>query len=331
MRELSILAVACLGALAAASPVEQRATNYVGYLVSTFTDANPKVQQYLSNGNNAYSFRFLNKGSPVLSSTVGTKAVRDIFLATNTARSEYYLLATDLDINAPGFSWDAATRTGSRGIVVWKSTDLVTWSASSLRTIEVSTAGMVWAPSAVWDDATSQYYVFWSSRHYATSDARHTGTASLDRIRYATTKDFVTFSSPSDYLAPSGTPVIDQEFQYLGTAGSFARFVKNETTLQVYEERTTGGIFGSWSRVGTYVTTQTPREGPASFADNTTPGLYHLWLDNYTQYVPYKTNSITTGGWSAESVSGFPSGLKHGSITPLTQVEYNALGAKYPS
>lgn len=94
MRAISLLFIACLGALAAASPASQRATTYVGYLVSTFTDANPKVQQYLSNGNNAYSFRFLNSGNPVLASTVGTKAVRDLFLATNTARSEYYLLAT---------------------------------------------------------------------------------------------------------------------------------------------------------------------------------------------------------------------------------------------
>ncbi|KAH6661244.1 family 43 glycoside hydrolase [Truncatella angustata] len=331
MKAFSLFSAACLGVLAVASPVAERATSHVGYLVSTFTDANPKVQQYLSNGNNAYSFRFLNKGNPVLASTVGTKAVRDIFLATNTARSGYYLLATDLDINASGFSWDAATRTGSRGIVVWKSTDLVTWSASSLRTVEASTAGMVWAPSAVWDDATSQYYVFWSSRHYSTSDTGHTGTATLDRIRYATTKDFVTFSPPADYVALKDTPLIDQEFQYLGTKGSYARFLKNETTLQVYEETTTGGLFGTWTRVSGYVTNDNPREGPASFADNTTPGLYHLWLDNYTEYVPFKTTSIKTGGWTAETVSGFPTGLKHGSVTPLTQAEYDRIAAKYPS
>ena len=93
---------------------------------------------------------------------------------------------------------------------------------------------MVWAPSAVWDDATSQYYVFWASRHYAASDTQHTGTANLDRIRYATTKDFVTFSEPKDYFAPPGVPLIDQEFLSLGTPGAFARFFKNETNSQVY-------------------------------------------------------------------------------------------------
>lgn len=42
--------------------------------------------------------------------------------------------AADLDINAAGFSWDQATRTGSRGIVVWSSSNLVDWSEPSLKT-----------------------------------------------------------------------------------------------------------------------------------------------------------------------------------------------------
>lgn len=97
MRGLSvIISVASLALLGAASPAPRQDTSYVGYLISTFTDANPKVQQYLSNGNSAYSFRFLNDGNPVLTSTVGTGAVRDIFLSTNSNRSEFYLLATGL-------------------------------------------------------------------------------------------------------------------------------------------------------------------------------------------------------------------------------------------
>ncbi|KAI1137488.1 glycoside hydrolase family 43 protein [Hypoxylon sp. FL0543] len=327
---LSLIVVALAGIIGASPTPPRAASNYVGYLISTFSDATPKVQFHLSEGNSASSFSFLNKGQPVLTSTVGTKAVRDIFLATNSARSEYYLLATDLDVEASGFSWDKATRQGSRGIVVWKSADLVNWSTSTLRIVEKDTAGMVWAPSAVWDDATAQYYLFWSSRLYAASDTQHTGTATLDKIRYATTKDFTTFSEPNDYLALSDTPLIDQEFQYLGTPGAFARFFKNETTQQVVQEVTTGGLFGTWTRVG-YASTDVPREGPASFADNVTPGLYHLFLDDYTQYVPYQTSNIRSAGYTRSSTSGFPTGLKHGSVTPLTQEEYDALAAEYPA
>lgn len=90
----SFLAAAASVAAVAAGPIIPRATTYVGYLISTFTDAVPAVQMYLSNGNTAASFTKLNGDSPVLTSSVGTKAVRDIFLATNTARSEFYLLGT---------------------------------------------------------------------------------------------------------------------------------------------------------------------------------------------------------------------------------------------
>jgi hypothetical protein len=136
--------------------VAAAASNYVGYLISTFSDVNPTVQLHLSNGNNPSSFTFLNKGKAVLRSHLGEKAVRDCFLAYNSARTQWYMLATgecwndtfiiaqrqthvrlsniDLDVKAKGFSWDRATRKGSRSIIVWKSRNLVDWSpANSLK------------------------------------------------------------------------------------------------------------------------------------------------------------------------------------------------------
>ncbi|ORY68253.1 family 43 glycoside hydrolase [Pseudomassariella vexata] len=328
----SLLGTVTLAAFAVASPTADTNSSYVGYLISTFTDAEPKVQQYLSNGSDALSYRFLNKGQPILASTVGTKGVRDIFLATNTARSDYYLLATDLDINAPSFSWDQATRTGSLGIVIWHSTNLVDWAPSVLRTVESPTAGMVWAPSAVYDSSSSQFFVFWSSRHYSPDDTDHTGIATtLDSIRYATTTDFVTFSEPQDYVALNDTPLIDQEFLYLGSPGYYARFLKNETTLQVYQETTTEGLFGRWERVPGYVTEEIPREGPAAFGDVEREGVWHLLLDDYTEYVPYETSGIWEGEWVESESSGFPMGLKHGSVTLLTSGEYEAVAARYPA
>ncbi|CAH0025570.1 unnamed protein product [Clonostachys rhizophaga] len=324
------LLVALLGFTVTASPV-RRQQQFVGYLISTFSDPVPRVQQYLSNGNDPLSYRKLNGGNPVLTSTVGTRAVRDIYLTSNSARSEYFIIATDLDINAPGFSWDRATRTGSRGIVVWRSTDLVNWSGPNLRTVESPTAGMTWAPSAVWDDATSQYYVFWSSRHYAANDPNHTGLAGLDRIRYATTRDFVTFSAPQDYYTPTDIPVIDQEFLYLGQPGHYVRFIKDERTNQIFQERTTGGLFGSWTRIPGFVRNETPREGAVAFRNNLDPNLYHLWLDDYVQYLPYQTTNILNPGiWTPSNRNGFPGGVKHGSVFPLTQAEYDRIKARYP-
>jgi hypothetical protein len=195
-----------------------------------------------------------------------------------------------------------------------------------VNSVEDETAGMVWAPSAVWDDESQQFYVFWASRFYEAADTDHNSIAGLDRIRYATTKDFKTFTPPADYIA-DGTPVIDQEFQYLGQPGHFTRFIKNETVNQIYQENTTGGLLGSWERVPGYVTSGSPWEGTASYADNLVAGKYHIFLDNYTEYVPFESTDLEI--WTASNRDGFPTGLKHGSVTQVTQAELDAIKAKY--
>ncbi|KAF9784207.1 hypothetical protein IL306_007979 [Fusarium sp. DS 682] len=217
-------------------------------------------------------------------------------------------LSDGLDINAPDFTWDLVTRNGSRGLVVWSSKDLVNWSKPSLRIIESDTAGMAWAPSVVWDDPLKQYYVFWAARHYAASDPGHKGTATLDRIRYATTTDFKTFSAPKDYHALKDTGLIDQGFLYLGKPGHFARFLKNETINQVYQETTTTGLFGT---------------GLVS------PDMSDLSRRLKAQYIPFQTSNILSPKWEKSNFPNFPKGLKHGSVTPLTKKEYDAIAAKY--
>lgn len=189
---------------------------------------------------------------------------------------------------------------------------------------------MAWAPSAVWNDDEQQYYLFWASRLYESTDPEHTGTASPDRIRYSTTKDFVTFSTPADYLAPEGIPVIDQEFQSLGTPGAYSRFIKDENLLHVYQETTTDGLFGDWTRVPGYIVEEVT-EGPAAFRDIENPDRYYLLLDNYTEYVPFVTNDILNGGWELADATNFPTGLKHGSVFMLTQGEYDAVVERYMS
>jgi hypothetical protein len=93
----SLVAAAALLKFGSASPLDKSQPKYAGYLISTFSDANPTVQWYLSNQNSPTNFTKINGGSPVLTSTVGTKAVRDVYLATNSARNEFYLIATGKD------------------------------------------------------------------------------------------------------------------------------------------------------------------------------------------------------------------------------------------
>ncbi|KAL3471165.1 glycosyl hydrolase [Aspergillus californicus] len=328
-----LLTASSLLPLMSAAVLPHQKDPYVGYLLSTFTDVNPQVYWYLSNASNPLAFSPLNNGEPVLESTVGTQGVRDIFLVKNEERREYFVIATDLDINADGFSWDEVTRRGSRGLVIWRSKNLVDWSKPTLSTIESPEAGMAWAPSVIYNSTECQYYLFWASRLYSSDDTTHAGTATLDRIRYATTRDFKTFSAPADYVAldDENIPLIDQEFLFLGSEGDghYARFLKDENVLHVYQEITTGGIFGEWTRVpeSGYIV-ETVTEGPAAFPDIATPGKYHLLLDDYTQYVPFQSEDIGSGVWTQEtggSVEGFPVGLKHGNVVLLTQGEYDAV------
>ncbi|KAL4924827.1 glycoside hydrolase family 43 protein [Aspergillus undulatus] len=327
--------------ISSANPFPHRVQKeeYTGYLLSTFTDVEPSVFQYLSPASDPLAFTPLNGGSPILDSTIGTGGTRDIFLTTNPQRTEFFIIATDLDINADGFSWDEATRRGSRGFVVWRSEDLVNWGEGWLATVEQETAGMAWAPSVVYNETESQYYLFWASRLYSESDTNHDATATLDRIRYATTTDFVTFSEPADYLAldNENVPLIDQEFLYLGSEGRYARFLKDENVLHVYQETTTDGIFGTWTRSPSagdsgYIATSV-FEGPAAFADVNVEGRYYLLMDNYEEYVAFVTEDVGGGIWEelGREASGLPAGLKHGNVVPVTEVEYEALLEAYGS
>jgi len=125
-----------------------------GYLGVFFLGADPYVYFYLSNGNNAISLKTLNRGSPVMRPTKGTGGVRDPTIVKGGGTEEgrkWYIIGTDLHIGKT--SWDAAQRTGSKGIFIWDSTDLINWGNERLVVVEDSSAGMVWAPEAIWDPA----------------------------------------------------------------------------------------------------------------------------------------------------------------------------------
>ncbi|KAI0310966.1 arabinosidase [Amylostereum chailletii] len=321
--------------LALSAPIVERAdSSLVGYLFVHFYDREPSIFLHLSNGNNEGSFRTLNNDAAILKPTVGTRGARDPHLVSSPDNARHYIIATDLDISAIGNNWGQAVTHGSRGIIVWESTDLVNWGSERLVTVANSSAGMVWAPEAIWDSNKGQYLVHWSSRYYANSDTNHTGTAGLDTIMYAYTSDFKTFTKEQVYFASSSAPLIDMTLLPLG-GSSYARFWKDESLLRVAEERSTNGIFGPWSRVpnaNTWVA-DVVEEGPLAFLDNAVAGKVHLFLDEYTTakgYVPLETSDINGGVFTASSTINFPKLLKHGVVKPLTQAQYDTISAKYP-
>ncbi|EQB47745.1 hypothetical protein CGLO_13084 [Colletotrichum gloeosporioides Cg-14] len=270
-----------------------------GYLGAFFLGADPYVYLYLSNGNNAVSFRALNSGSPVIKPTKGTGGVRDPAIVEGGGAEKgkkWYIVGTDLDIGKT--TWDAAQRQGSKGIFVWESTDLVNWSGERLVVVENSSAGMVWAPEAIWDPSKGQYLVHWASKFYPSSDPNHTGAPGPIVIRYAYTSDFKTFSAPATYIDKSPTNIIDLNILPTGTDGkSFVRFLKDESLKTVFVEVSTTGLFGTWTRPGgASAIIQSGVEGPASYWDNQVAGKAHVLLDFYGEdgYRPYETGNVAT-------------------------------------
>jgi hypothetical protein len=94
MRFSSVFTAVSLLGLSSAAVLPRQDEAYAGYLLSTFTDANPSVFWYLADASDPLAFTPLNGGDPVLASTLGTKGVRDIFLTSNEDRSEYTIIAT---------------------------------------------------------------------------------------------------------------------------------------------------------------------------------------------------------------------------------------------
>ncbi|KAI3393746.1 hypothetical protein diail_3747 [Diaporthe ilicicola] len=332
---------------------ERRADpSLTGYLGTFFLGDEPDVYFYLSNGNDAISFKALNGGKAVLTPTTGTGGVRDPAIVPGggaEAGKKWYIVGTDLDIakvcnyidkfsadhvlTEGQTTWDASQRTGSRGIFVWESTDLINWENERLVQVEDKTAGMVWAPEALWDADKGQYLVHWASKFYAASDTSHTGTASNIKIRFAYTSDFRTFTAPATYIDYAPTDIIDLDILPYGSSdqNAYLRFLKDETLKQVFVEYSTTGLNGTWTRPGgsgAFIRSQA--EGPASYWDNKAAGQVHLLVDYYggNGYAPLDTTSPrSNSGWANSSTANFPSGLRHGSVLPITAAQYSALGA----
>ncbi|ROW03587.1 hypothetical protein VPNG_07182 [Cytospora leucostoma] len=324
-----------LGDLGLKSPSRRADSDLTGYLGVVFLGDEPDVYFYLSEGNDPISFSALNGGSPIIKPTLGTGGVRDPAIVTGGGEEEgqkWYIIGTDMDISKT--TWAASERTGSRGVLVWESTNLVNWTNERLVFVEDETAGMVWAPEAIWHASEGQYIAYWASRFYDESDTNHTGSATNIKIRYAYTSDFKTFSAPETFIDYSPTDTIDLTIlPYPNDTDTFLRFLKDETRKDVFVEYTTTGLFGNWTRPGgsdAYIRSQT--EGPAAYWDNTVDGEVHLLVDYYggDGYSPLvSTDPASNSGWANSNTKDFPTGLRHGSVLPINSTLYDSLSSAW--
>ncbi|MFI1703741.1 family 43 glycosylhydrolase [Streptomyces griseoruber] len=308
-----------------------------GYMFSYFTGEGTangeQLYAALSKGNDPLHWRELNDGEPVLTSTLGERGLRDPFIIRSPEGDKFYQIATDLRIYGNG-DWDAAQRTGSKSIMVWESTDLVHWTNQRLVQVSPDSAGNTWAPEAYYDSDLGEYVVFWASKLY--DNEAHSGDT-YNRMMYATTRDFYTFSAPKVWI-DRGYSVIDSTvIQHDGTYFRLSKDERNNTSSTpnskfIFEEKSDSLLNLSWDAVaeGIGKGAMSAAEGPLVFKSNTEDKWY-AFLDEFggRGYIPFETTDLAAGKWTPVADYDLPSRPRHGTVLPVTQAEYDRLLTAY--
>ncbi len=341
------------------------------YLFPYFTgEGSPedeKVRYAISNGNNALDWVTINDDQPVLQSDLGEKGLRDPFVLRSHEGDRFYMLATDLNAYRTGL--DGSQVFGSRYMEVWESTDLVTWSAQRHVLVSDAEAGNTWAPEAFYDERRGEYVVYWASNLYpsGSTDVPRDPGSTYNRMMYATTRDFVTFSAPRVWIDEQqpgwGNGTIDSTVMkedgwlYRFTVTESSNIPRVDRTKDLTASITPGnnpwkGEPGSaWearqSRVG-YGQTYTGTSGRSIFFDegegttlfrpntgdvNGDTGVY-AFIDQAPYYggdgyVPFKASSLAAGDWTIVQNRNLPRSARHGTVLPITIAEYEAILARY--
>ena len=271
---------ASAGAPAAAEKTDQEYERYVFASFHGGDDGGRNGEQIwlsASKGNSPLNWYELNYdegtsvSQPILQTVnppQGQQGLRDPSLIRSADGKKFFLLATDLKTYQDGQSWSYRQSKGSRNLVVYESDDLVTWSEPRFIKVEDDHAGNVWAPEAFYDEKTEQYIVFWASNLYPTDDIanRNTSQISYNRIRIATTKDFVTFSEPQTWVnldrstGRQGWGMIDSTM--IATDDRIYRLTKDENGFRVLLQYIDDldDLYDTWGAEETtpYVTNRNP-------------------------------------------------------------------------
>ncbi|PJI95036.1 Ig-like domain repeat protein [Luteimicrobium subarcticum] len=333
------------------------------YFEGESTDAGESIYFGASKGNDALHWDDLNGGSPLFTSTLGTKGLRDPFIIRSADGDKFYLLATDLKVYPTG-SFAAPQQTGSTYLEVWESDDLVHWSAQRHVKVSSDFAGNTWAPEAYYDEDLGSYVVYWASNIYDTTDTTgRTYTSTYNRMMYATTRDFVTFSEPKPWIdVKRGTGLGMIDATVIKDGDEYYRFVKDEQYMIPREEKSTdllatvsGSLPTTTSTPGWQLVTEkvgqglanqwggtfSAGEGPTVFKAN--PGdvntngqdTWYLFMDQPSYhggkgYVPFATTDLDAGTFTSMATqSDLPTSPRHGTVLPLTQAEYERVLTAY--
>ncbi|KIL86134.1 hypothetical protein FAVG1_10530 [Fusarium avenaceum] len=315
-------------------------SKYEGYAFVYFSNRDEQIYIAASNGNNALSFTELNNGQPILRSTQGDRGVRDPFVMRSHEGDKFYILATDLCIGC-GTSWGDAQRFGSRYLEIWESTDLVTFSAQRHVLVSPDNFGNTWAPEAYYDEDLKTYVVYWASGIYDNKENPNHDPIEYQRMVYATTNDFVTFSDPKVWQNDPPHGRIDSTV--IKESGVYYRFTKAtiDGCADIVEESSASltADLKDWKRIASCIGKNAGTqevEGPSIFKTNcqdVNGPRYILLADEFggNGYVPLESNDLTRGKWTLRKDYKYPVSPRHGTIIPLTLQELEGIQKAFSS
>ena len=317
----------------AATPTATDDEYTAGYLWTHFAVEGGYEKIFFGYSEDGLHWEKLNDNQPILENDGGDLGVRDPHIIRSPEGDKYWIIGTDLHAEGGGeggSGWDQ--QNASQDIVVWESDDLVNWSEPRHVFAGFEHAGNVWAPEAIWNEETSEYYVYWAGR-----DQRDHGTsADALRVYLTKTKDFKEFSEAEVWLelndGTGGPNIIDSTIAKEGD--TYYRFSTSDWHTVV---DTSSSLDGPWE-------TQIARGEAASHGLNARiEGLTVYQLHDGTWavmgddggYIAHTAETLNdlqftpleTG--SGENQYSFDEKFRHGTVTQLSAVEEERLLEAY--
>lgn len=318
---------------------------FVGYLLVHFIGQTlPSDEQtYMAISTDGQNWSDLNDSQPILTSTVGTKGVRDHSIVRSPDGSKYWILATDLHVASSG--WSTSLSGGSTSLVIWESNDLVHWLPPRLVDVAsgIPGAGCVWAPEAILDPESNAYVVYWTTSAPLNGETK-------TRVYYAKTTDFITFTAPQLYIdRPPGQHVLDTQIIEIPSSYGGYKYVRASAGDEIWLEGSQS-VLGTWTPIG--VLSHSPAgavqvvgrnvsamsgkivEGPILFKYNDA-NKWGLLVDSYGTgggYVPLWSSNPAVDNWQSLPSGSYNLGRdlkRHGGILNLTASELARVTAQW--
>ena len=257
---------------------------------------------------------------PVLKSGLGEGGVRDPFVIKCPDSGAYYLIATDLRIQA-GKGWHAAQFEGSRDIIIWKSKDLISWGEPWNATIAPEGAGCAWAPESIYDYELQAFFVFWASM-VDLGD----GAGPKQRMYGSYTSDFMSFT-PAEIYVQAENHVIDLTIVHEN--GWYYRFVKDETKKVIKADKAQHLHADKWIDIEVAALYDHPVEGAQAY--RLPDGKWCLIVDRFIErlgYLPLVCTSLDKADFRILADDEYDFGKlkkRHGSVIEISELEMESL------